>query len=89
MKKPAADRATASGEDLLPEYEFDYRNSRPNRFARQFEGQKVAIVLEPDVAAVFPTSESVNTLLRSIISALPGTSSSSRPRRRGARSNQG
>ncbi|HXI12309.1 MAG TPA: hypothetical protein VNM92_06655 [Thermoanaerobaculia bacterium] len=27
--------------------------------------------MEPDVAAVFNTSESVNTLLRSVIAALP------------------
>jgi hypothetical protein len=44
------------------------------------------VVLEPDVAAVFPTSESVNTLLRSIISALPERSPRTRPRRRVASS---
>jgi hypothetical protein len=31
----------------------------------------VAVVLEPDVAQVFDSSESVNQLLRSVISALP------------------
>jgi hypothetical protein len=31
----------------------------------------VAIVLDPDVAAVFRSPESVNTLLRSVINALP------------------
>jgi len=31
----------------------------------------VVVVLEPDVARVFKTSESVNELLRSIIAALP------------------
>jgi hypothetical protein len=32
----------------------------------------VAVILEPDVAAVFKTSESVNLLLRSVIAAFPG-----------------
>jgi hypothetical protein len=31
----------------------------------------VAVVLEPDVAKVFDSSDSVNRLLRSVISALP------------------
>jgi len=31
----------------------------------------VAVVLEPDVAAVFDSSESVNRMLRSVISAIP------------------
>jgi hypothetical protein len=29
------------------------------------------VVLDPDVASVFQTSEAVNSLLRSVISALP------------------
>jgi hypothetical protein len=31
----------------------------------------VAVVLDPDVASVFGSSESVNSLLRSVINALP------------------
>jgi len=31
----------------------------------------VAVVLEPDVAEVFHSSDSVNRILRSVISALP------------------
>jgi len=53
------------------EYRFDYRESRPNRFASQMKGRVVAIVLDPDVASVFRSAESVNSLLRSVISALP------------------
>ena len=60
----------ASG-DLRAEYHLDYARSRPNRFASRISGTAVAVVLEPDVAAVFDTSESVNRLLRSVISALP------------------
>jgi len=53
------------------EYRFDYSKSRPNRFAPLMKGKTVAIVLDPDVAAVFQSSESVNSLLRSVISVLP------------------
>jgi hypothetical protein len=35
------------------------------------KGPVVAVVLEPDVAAFFGSSESVNRILRSVISALP------------------
>jgi hypothetical protein len=53
------------------EYQFDYRKSRPNRFASRMKGGTVAIVLDPDVASVFRSPESVNSLLRSVINALP------------------
>lgn len=70
MKKNS--RASAHRDyDMLPEYRFDYSQSRPNRFAPMFAEGKIAVILEPDVAAVFNTSESVNRLLRSVIAALP------------------
>ena len=50
---------------------MDYSQSRPNRFATRMSGEVVAVVLDPDVAAVFDTSESVNHLLRSVIAAMP------------------
>jgi len=53
------------------EYRFDYRKSRPNRFAPLMKGGTVAVVLDPDVASVFRSPESVNSLLRSVITALP------------------
>ena len=57
--------------DLREEYLFDYSRAKPNRFAAGLEKNSLAVVLDPDVAAVFQSSESVNTLLRSVISALP------------------
>jgi hypothetical protein len=57
--------------ELKSEYKFDYSKSKPNRFASKMSEGTVAIVLEPDVAAVFKSSEAVNALLRSIISAIP------------------
>ena len=58
-------------ETMSSEYRFDYANSKPNRFAEKMSADTVAVVLEPDVAAVFRSSEDVNALLRSIISAMP------------------
>jgi hypothetical protein len=48
-----------------------YRRAKPNRFAREMSGGAVAVVLEPEVAAVFKSSDAVNTLLRSVIAAMP------------------
>jgi hypothetical protein len=48
--------------------------------------ETVTVVLDPDVAAVFKTAESVNGLLRSVIAALPVTArtrSTSKPRKAG------
>lgn len=65
-------------DEMRSEYRFDYSKSKPNRFAAQMSEGTVAIVLEPDVAAVFKSSEAVNSLLRSIISAMPSTKRTSR-----------
>lgn len=64
-------RNSKAVDELRPEYDFDYTQSRPNRFAPRMKGTVVTVVLEPDVAAVFDSSESVNRLLRSVISAIP------------------
>ena len=58
-------------EALRSEYRFDYSKSKPNRFAAKMSEGAIAIVLEPDVAAVFKSSKTVNALLRSVISAIP------------------
>ena len=52
-------------------YHFDYRKSRPNRFAPLMKSGTIAVVLDPDVTSVFRSPESVNSLLRSVITALP------------------
>jgi hypothetical protein len=70
MKKTSR-RKGSKHEEMRREYRFDYRKSRPNRFARLIEGEAVAVVLDPDVASVFRSPESVNSLLRSVITALP------------------
>jgi hypothetical protein len=72
MKKTKMiDAASSAPDDLLPEYRFDYRKARPNRFANRVDRQRLVITLDPDVRKVFTTSESVNSVLRALIEAMP------------------
>jgi hypothetical protein len=68
-------RRQGSDNEMQPHYDFDYSKSRPNRFASRFTNETVAVVLDPDVANVFRSSESVNTFLRSAITAMPSSES--------------
>lgn len=52
-------------EDMLPEYDFS-KGVRGKYAKRYAEGSNV-VVLSPDVAKVFPTSESVNEALRTLV----------------------
>ena len=58
-------------DELRPEYEFDYRQAKPNRFAADLKPGGRIIVLEPEVAQVFHNSEDVNALLRAVMQAMP------------------
>ena len=58
---------------MQPEYQFDYKQARPNRFAGRIDRQQLVVVLDKDVSEVFSTPESVNTALRALISAIPKT----------------
>jgi hypothetical protein len=79
MKKtPTAKRAHKTNEEMLPEYHFDYRKAKPNRFAAHFKPGSRAVVLDPDVAKVFATPESVNSVLRALIATMPGKASGSK-----------
>ena len=72
MKKgPASDKPADDTDDLLPEYHFDYRKAKPNRFAAQIEDGSLIVVLEPDIAQVFTTPESVKKVLRALIATMP------------------
>jgi hypothetical protein len=60
-------------DELLPEYDLDYRKARPNRYAGKIDKSQVVVMLEPDIAEVFTTPESVNAVLRALISTMPAT----------------
>ncbi len=56
---------------MLREYRFDYGKAKANRFASR-AGQVIrAVILDPDVAAVFSTPGSVNAVLRALIETMP------------------
>ena len=67
----ARSRSDVDRDDMRREYRFDYKKARSNRFAGRFQAGAVAVVLDPDVASVFGSSNTVNRLLRSVIAAMP------------------
>jgi hypothetical protein len=72
MKKTRSNKATdRSRNELRPEYEFDYEKARPNRFASRMTADTRTVVLDPEVAKVFTTPESVNAVLRALIETMP------------------
>jgi hypothetical protein len=74
-------------DDLRPEYSFDYTKAKPNPYAARLKGRTVAVVLEPDVAAAFPSSKAVNAQLRAVVAAVPRRSRkrATQRKRRGGR----
>jgi len=67
----AGSRSDVDRDDMRREYRFDYKKAGSNRFAGRFQAGRVAVVLDPDVASVFGSSNTVNRLLRSVIAAMP------------------
>lgn len=59
-------------DDMLSEYDFDYRKAKPNRFVTTSDTVSRTVTLDPDVAEVFSTLEVVNRALRALLSAIPG-----------------
>jgi len=55
---------------MRKQYRFDCSKAKPNRFAGRFGEESIAVVLDPDAAAVFTTSEEANQALRVLIDAL-------------------
>ena len=58
-------KAKKSKDDMLPEYDFS-KGVRGKYAKRYAEGTNV-VVLDPDVAAVFPDAATVNEALRALI----------------------
>jgi hypothetical protein len=54
----------ANTDEILPEYDFT-RASR-NKYASRYAAGSIVVVLEPDVAAAFPTSGEANEALRAL-----------------------
>jgi len=64
-------RPRKTQDEMRAEYRFDYAKARSNRFAGRMKNGAVAVILDPDVAAVFGSSKAVNAFLRSVITTLP------------------
>jgi hypothetical protein len=80
MKTTAAPNVEQDAADeLRPEYDFDYRKARPNRFAGQIDKSQVVVMLDPDISEVFTTAESVNAVLRALIKTMPTQPARRRP----------
>jgi hypothetical protein len=62
-------------DEILPEYDFS--RSGANKYASRYAAGSIVVVLEPDVAAVFPSARETNVALR----ALAGIIQKHRPRR--------
>ena len=72
MKNSESVEQTAStADEMRDEYQFDYSKAKPNRFADKIGSEQLMVVLDQDVAAVFKTPESVNQVLRAIITSMP------------------
>lgn len=54
-------------EEMSPEYKFDYKKSKPNRFAGKYRQMQRTVVLDNNVAENFPSAESVNEALRFLV----------------------
>jgi len=73
MKKASSSEPVSSADELRPEYRFDYQKAQPNRFADPERRQRLAVVLDEDVARVFTTADAVNRALRALLEAAPDT----------------
>ena len=64
-------------DDMQGEYSFNYDQAKPNRFAGKIGQDQLMVCLDADVASVFRTTESVNHVLRAIITSLPASNQES------------
>jgi hypothetical protein len=58
-------------DELRGEYQFDYRQAKPNRFASPLKKGGRLVVLDPEVAAAFQESGTVNAVLRALLETMP------------------
>ncbi|MBX3012622.1 MAG: hypothetical protein KF832_13990 [Caldilineaceae bacterium] len=74
--------------DLSAHYDFDYGEAKPHRFAEHLEQEQLMVMLDPDIAAVFPTSEAVNEALRVLVAAAKNLPNRKQPRKQRPSSRQ-
>jgi len=74
-RQKATETNTDDVDEMLPQYDFS--RAGPNKYASRYMAGSSVVVLEPDVAAVFPSAEEVNEALR----ALAGIIQKHKPRK--------
>jgi hypothetical protein len=57
-------KAREKNNEMLPEYDFS--KGIREKYARRYARGSNVVVLEPDVAKIFPNAEAVNNSLRSL-----------------------
>ena len=57
-------RSSRNPEEMLPEYDFS--GGVRGKYAGRFRKDTIMVVLDPDVAAIFPDGKSVNSALRAM-----------------------
>ena len=68
------DKHPKSSDELRPEYDFDYSKAVRGKYnKRLLEKGANVVVLDPDVAAAFRDSASVNEALRSLLNLTRST----------------
>jgi hypothetical protein len=80
MNEQEGKKKSRQSDQVKAHYDFDYSKAKPNRFAARLAQEQVMVVLDPDMAAVFPTSEAVNEALR-VLAAAAKNLSSEKPKR--------
>ena len=60
-------------DELRPEYQFDYEQAKPNRFAAGLKKGGRVVVLDPEVAEAFRSSQEVFAVLRALLQTMPPT----------------
>jgi hypothetical protein len=61
--------------------EYDLSNSRPNKYAKKYAEGTNIVLIEPDLVEFFPASESVNTVLRTLVSILHKSKLKEKPKK--------
>ena len=65
MKKEPIGKRRKRGKDMLDEYDFS--KGVRGKYAKRYAQGTNVVLLDPDVAAVFPNAESVNDALRALV----------------------
>lgn len=69
MKKNPRSRQAPAVDELRPEYDFS--NGVRGKYAARYRQGTNVVLLDPDVAAAFGSSEAVNRALRALLEVMP------------------